>query len=48
MPTQNPWAWAVMGVGTQCRALLYIQTKSRDLEIVRALEIHSKEIQNEN
>ena len=22
MPTQNPWAWVGMGMGTQCRALL--------------------------
>ena len=29
MPTQNPWAWAMMGmdmgVGTQCRALLVLE-----------------------
>ena len=22
VPTQNPWAWALMGVGAQCRSLL--------------------------
>ena len=22
MPTQNPWAWVGMGMGTQCRAML--------------------------
>jgi hypothetical protein len=22
MPTQNPWAWVGMGMGTQCRALV--------------------------
>ena len=22
MPTQNPWAWVGMGMGTQCRALM--------------------------
>ena len=25
MPTQNPWAWVGMGMGTQCRALLGFQ-----------------------
>jgi hypothetical protein len=24
MPTQNPWAWVGMGMGTQCRALMPI------------------------
>ena len=24
MPTQNPWAWVGIGMGTQCRAMLYI------------------------
>ena len=23
MPTQNPWAWVDMGMGTQCRAMLF-------------------------
>ena len=23
MPTQNPWAWVGMGMGTQCWALIY-------------------------
>ena len=23
MPTQNPWAWVGIGMGTQCRVILY-------------------------
>ena len=32
MPTQNPWAWVGMGMGTQCRALLARHDTKRSLK----------------
>jgi hypothetical protein len=42
MPTQNPWAWVGMGMGTQCRALL--QSLSRIHVVIRRASPHFRPI----